>query len=159
MPQVQLPLFPSGATPITEELGFECRDKQVVYFNGHLPVFTHDIEDLGSFRLFTTQLIANGTATQGQIVKAFGVPMTTVKRCCRAFRERGAAAFFKAPARREGHRLTAERVIEVQRLLDQGWGVPQISKEFNILPSTLHKAIDDGRLKRVKKKTQVAKGR
>ncbi|MGI8602794.1 MAG: hypothetical protein ACR2OZ_07310 [Verrucomicrobiales bacterium] len=36
--------------------------------------------------------------------------------------------------------------------IDQGWGVPQISKEFNILPSTLHKAIDDGRLKRVKKK-------
>jgi hypothetical protein len=113
---------------------------------------------LGACRKFSC-LYFRAEPPPSQIVKAFGVPMTTVKRCCRAFRERGAAAFFKAPARREGHRLTAERVIEVQRLLDQGWGVPQISKELNILPSTLHKAIDDGRLKRVKKKTLVAKGR
>jgi hypothetical protein len=158
MPQIQLPLFPAGARVINEELAVECRDEQVVYYNGHLPVFTHGAGDLGSFRLFTTQLIVNGTATQGQIVKAFGVSMTTVKRCCRAYRERGAAAFFKAPARREGHRLTAERVVEVQRLLDQGWGVPQISREMAILASTLHKAIDDGRLQRIKKKTLGAGG-
>jgi len=42
--------------------------------NGHLPVFTHGVEDLASFRLFTSQLIINGTATQGQINQAFGVP-------------------------------------------------------------------------------------
>ena len=56
MPQVQLPIFPAGATPITSELAFECRDGQVVYWNGHLPVFTHEANDLGSFRFFTTQL-------------------------------------------------------------------------------------------------------
>ena len=47
MPQVQLPLFPSGTTSITPELAFERRDNQVVYFNGHLPVFTHGVEDSG----------------------------------------------------------------------------------------------------------------
>lgn len=152
MPQVQLPLFPIGTTAITPELGFERRENQVVYLNGHLPVFTHGTEDLGSFRLFTTQLIVNGTATQGQIVKTFGVPLTTVKRCCRQYRERGAAAFFKPPARRQGHRLTPERLVEAQALLDQGQSVPEISRQMDILASTLHKAVDQSRLKQIKKK-------
>jgi transposase len=152
MPQVQLPLFPSGTTVINEALAYERREDQVVYFNGHLPVFTHRTEDLASFRLFTTQLIVNGTATQGQIVRAFGVPMTTVKRACRRYRDRGAAAFFKPPARRQGSRLTPERLAEAQRRLDQGQRVPEISAALGILPSTLHKALKDGRLRGVKKK-------
>jgi transposase-like protein len=156
MPQVQLPLFAAGATAITPELAFERRGQQVVYFNGHLPVFTHPLEDLASFRLFTTQLVVNGTATQEQIVQAFGVPMTTVKRCCRLYRERGAIGFFKPTARRQGHRLTPERLAQAQSLLDQGEAVPAISKQMDILASTLHKAIDSGRLKALKKKRPVA---
>lgn len=152
MPQVQLPLFPAGTTTITEALAFERRDEQVVYFNGHLPVFTHPVEDLASFRFFTTQLIVNGTATQAQIVKAFGVPLTTVKRCCHQYRAGGASAFFKPPARRQGHRLTPERLAQAQSLLDEGRSVPEISAQLNILRSTLHKAIDAGRLRQSKKK-------
>ena len=147
-----MPLFPSGTTVINEALAYERREDQVVYFNGHLPVFTHRTDDLASFRLFTTQLIVNGTATQGQIVRAFGVPMTTVKRACRRYRDRGAAAFFKPPARRQGSRLTPERLAEAQRRLDQGQRVPEISAALGILPSTLHKALKDGRLRGVKKK-------
>jgi transposase len=147
-----LPLFPSGTIRINEELAFERREDQVVYFNGHLPVFTHRTDDLASFRFFTTQLIVNGTATQGQIVRAFGVPLTTVKRSCRLYRERGAAGFFKPPARREGSRLTPERLAEAQRMLDEGARVPQISAVLDVLPSTLHKALADGRLRGTKKK-------
>jgi DNA invertase Pin-like site-specific DNA recombinase len=153
MPQVQLPLFPSGTTHLNEVLAYERREDQVVYYNGHLPVFTHRTDDLASFRFFTTQLIVNGTVTQSQIVQAFGVPLTTVKRGCRAYRERGAAAFFKPPARRRGSRLTPERLAEAQRLLDQGQRVPAIGAALGILPSTLHKALKDGRLRGVKKKT------
>jgi len=153
MPQLQLPVFPAGTTAINPELAFERREDQVVYFNGHLPVFTHTTQDLASFRFFTTQLIVNGTASQGEIVEAFGVPLTTVKRCCRLYRERGASAFFKPPARRQGHRLTPEKLAEAQALLDEGKMVPAISAPLGILASTLHKAIDDGRLKPFKKKT------
>jgi len=153
MPQVQMPLFPEGTTPITEELAFARQGEQVVYFNGHLPVFTHAASDLASFRLFTTQLIVNGTASQGDIVKAFGVPITTVKRCCKRYRENGASAFYKAPERREGRRLNIQRLAQAQALLDEGLGVPEITRQLSILPTTLHKAIDDGRLKQFKKKT------
>ena len=87
------------------------------------------------------------------------MPLTTVKRCCRLYRERGAAAFFKPAARRQGHRLTPERLREAQRLLDQGLRVPQISAQLNLLPTTLHKALDDGRLQPLKKKTWAAGAR
>jgi hypothetical protein len=91
MPQIQLPIFPQGTTHITPELAFERRENQVTYFNGHLPVFTHQSE---------------------------------------------------------------EKLGAAQALLDQGQRVPQISRELGVLPSTLHKAIDDGRLKQIKKKTR-----
>src|SRR5208283_2868532 len=90
--------------------------------------------------------------TQGQIVQAFGVPLTTVKRCCRQYRKGGASAFFKPAARRQGHRLTPERLAQAQALLDAGQSVPAISAQLNILASTLHKAIDHDRLKQFKKK-------
>jgi hypothetical protein len=33
--------------------------------------------------------------------------------------------------------------------------VPEISQVLGVLPTTLHKAIDDGRLKQIKKKTRL----
>lgn len=159
MPQVQLPIFPVGVTHITPELAFEKRDGRVVYFNGHLPVYVHEAQDLGAFRLYSSQLIVNGTATQKQIVKAFGVPLVTVKRCVKRLREQGAGAFFKPAPRRQGSKLTAQRLAQAQSLLDRERSVPQISQEIGVLKSTLHKAIDDGRLtQRVKKKKAVPAG-
>jgi hypothetical protein len=42
-------------------------------------VFQHEEKDVQSFRLFTSQLIANGTVRQTDIVQAFRVPLATVK--------------------------------------------------------------------------------
>jgi len=39
MPQIQLPIFPSNSTAITNELAFQEREGTVWYVNGHLPVF------------------------------------------------------------------------------------------------------------------------
>src|SRR6476620_3571857 len=75
MPQVQLPIFPAGSVEINRELACRVEGEQVVYFNGHLPVFAHAKSDLASFRLFTSQLIVQGSATQGHVAKAFGVPL------------------------------------------------------------------------------------
>jgi hypothetical protein len=152
MPQIQLPVFPAGCQEINANLAFERRGDDVTYFNGHLPVFTHHTEDLASFRLFTTQLIVNRTATQSEIVAAFDVSLTTVKRCVQRYRQRGAKAMFEAPPRRQGTKLDAARLDHAQQLLDEGLRVPAISTHLAVLPSTLHKAIDQGRLRDVKKK-------
>jgi hypothetical protein len=154
MPQVQLPLFPAGTTLLNDALAFECRDGQVTYFNGHLPVFTHAQDDLAAFRLFTSQLVVNGSATQGDIRRAFGVPKVAVQRAVDKYRVGGAAAFFVPPKARPGRKLTPEVLAQVQAGLDQGESVPQISRQTGVLANTIHKAIRAGRLReRAKKKT------
>ncbi len=52
----------------------------MIYFNGHLPVFTHAVDDLASFRMLTSQLCANCSATQPQIAPAFGLPLNRPNR-------------------------------------------------------------------------------
>jgi len=153
MPQVQLPIFPDGVTRITDEIAFESKDGKVIYYNGHLPVFVHDKEDLATFRFFTSQLTVNGNASQSQIAEAFGVPLVTVKRYVKRFRQGGARAFFAPPPRRGGSRLTCEILPQAQALLDQGMTVPEVAGQLGILANTLHKALRDGRLRAgVKKK-------
>ena len=148
MPQIQLPIFPVSSTAITSELAFEQRDGQVYYFNGHLPVFTHPVDDIASFRFFTSQLIANGSASQSQISKAFGVPLVTVKRACKKLRVEGASAFFRPSSPRQGHKLTPGLLLQAQALLDEGLEVPATAERLGILPNTLHKAISHNRLKK-----------
>lgn len=151
MPQIQLPVFPAGCVDINANLAFENRNQQVTYFNGHLPVFTHEATDLESFRFFTTQLIVNGSASQNEIVRAFGVSLTTVKRYVKKYRQGGSKAMFQPPGRRQGTKLNPERLAQVQQLLNEGMAVPAISKEVGVLATTLHKAIKQGRLQ-IKKK-------
>jgi transposase-like protein len=131
-------------------LAYQCLDDRVTYFNGQLPVFTHAKSDLASFRLFTSQLVENGSVTQSQICKAFGVPGITVKRACKKLREQGAAAFFVPKVRARASKLTPERLAQAQALLDQGRAVPAISSQLGVLQTTLHKAIGDGRLKKTR---------
>ena len=152
MPQVQLPIFPAGSVEINGDLACRTDGEQVVYFNGHLPVFTHAKKDLASFRLFTSQLIVQGSATQGQVAKAFGVPLVAIKRATKVYRQRGPAGFFVPKARREGSKLTTEKLEEARALLLQGYSLVVVSRQTGVLTDTLRKAIAAGRLPPVKKK-------
>lgn len=108
MPQVQLPIFPAGSVEINRDLACRTEAEQVVYYNGHLPIFTHAKSDLASFRLFTSQLIVQGSATQGHVAKAFGVPLIAIKRATKLYRQRSAAGFFVPKPRREGSKLNTK---------------------------------------------------
>jgi len=147
-----LPLFPAGTTHLNDDLAFECHDGQVTYFNGHLPVFTHAQDDLAAFRLFTSQLVVNGSATQGDIRRAFGVPKVAVQRAVDKYRAGGSAAFFVPPKPRPGRKLTSEVLPQVQARLDQGESVPEIGRQTGVLANTIHKAIRAGRLRELAKK-------
>jgi len=151
MPQLQLPVFPDGLIPITEDFGFQREGGRVVYFHGLMPVFQHEERDLKSFRMFTSQLIYTGTVKQMDIVKAFHVPIGTVKRYMRVYRERGTEGFFLAPRRRSASVLTGEVKQRAQALLDDGKSVPDVSRAIQVAGNTLHKAIRAGRLHAFKK--------
>jgi len=98
--------------------------------------------------------VVNGSATQGDIRRAFGVPKVAVQRAVDKYRAGGAAAFFVPPKARPGRKLTPEVLPQVQARLDQGESVPQISRRSGVLANTIHKAIRAGRLREgAKKKT------
>ena len=156
MPQCQLPLFPVGVTNITPEIAFEEREGKVWYFNGHLPVFSHEKDDLATFRLFTSQLIINGNVTQAEISRAFGVPLVTVKRYTKLFRTQGPKGFYAPRRRRSASKLTAEVCAKLQAALDEGLGIPDAARQLALLPNTVHKALRAGRLRSGSKKKTSA---
>ncbi len=153
MPQVQLPIFAAGITPITSQLGYVKQDGRVTYFNGMMPVFAHDADDLKTFRMITSQFCVNGNCSQPDIVRAFGVPLTTVKRYCALYREKGVCGFYEERAVRGAGVLIPSVLENAQLLLDQDIAPSQVAGKLGIKPNTLIKAIRAGRLhERAKKK-------
>lgn len=156
MPQIQLPVFPEGVTLITSELAFCKRDGQVTYFNGLMPVFTHAADDVATFRMITSQFVVNGNTTQTEISRAFGVPLGTVKRYTKLYREKGPAGFYAVRATRGASVLTPAVLSKVQERLDAGQSESDIASELSLKKDTLKKAVKAGRLHKVVKKTLLS---
>jgi hypothetical protein len=96
MPQELLPLYPSaGEGYITDLLTFEKRDGTIYYFHGSFPIFSHAEIDRKSLRLFTSQLVVNGTCWQIDLIKAFGVSPISVKRAVKKHREGGGGSLLQ----------------------------------------------------------------
>jgi transposase len=144
-------MFARGVTSITTELGYERRDGRVTYFNGATPVFSHAEDDLATFRMITSQFCVNGGCTQPDIVRAFGVPLSTVKRYCALYRSKGPAGFYAPPVRRGAAVLTEPVVRQVQAMLDEGQEPSQVAEALGIRWNTLQKAIAAGKLHAQKK--------
>jgi len=155
MPQMHLPpIFPEGVIYITPVLAFTKKDGQVTYFNGHMPVFIHDEHDLRTFRMITSQFIVNGNVKQSQIARVFGVPLITVKRYTKLYREKGPAGFYDKRKGRGPAVLTPEVLEKVQHMLDAGSSMPEIASTLGLLSDTLSKALRAGRLHKPLKKTK-----
>jgi hypothetical protein len=148
MPQMQLPIFPAGFTEINSRVGVETKNGQVCYVYGHLPVFQHEDSDVRSFRMFTSQMLVSGSVKPKEIVETFGVPMVTVKRYIKVYREHGATGFYQSkPRHSSASKLKGEVLVRAQQLLDQGRGVGEVAKAIDVLANTIHKAIRAGRLR------------
>ncbi len=106
--------------------------------------------------MFTSQMIEGGTVKPKEIVKTFGVPMITVKRYMKLFREHGSKGFYEATPRHSSASVLKGEVLEqAQQLLDEGQSVPEVAGTLQVLANTLHKAIRAGRLRGSQKKTSA----
>jgi transposase len=153
MPQLQLPIFPAGVTEINSRIAVQKGGGRVCYIHGHLPVFQHEEQDVPSFRMFTSQLIVGGTVKPKEIVKTFGVPLVTVKRYVKLYRDRGSKGFYETKPRHSSASVLKGPVLEqAQRMLAEGHSVPEVAETLQVLSNTLHKAIRAGRLRSSKKK-------
>ena len=102
--------------------------------------------------MITSQLYVNGSATQAEICRAFGVSRISVKRSVKLYREKGVAGFF-APRRRRGPAVLTPEVLEkVQQHLDQGLSIPETARKLDLKADTLRKAVRAGKLHVVSKK-------
>lgn len=159
MPQMQLPIFPEGVTPINNNLGVIRQEEMITYIYGSLPVFSHHVDDKKSFKMFTSQLYINGSAQQAEICRAFGINKINMKRWVKLYREKGPGGFFEPPRRRGAAVLTPEVIHKVQELLDDGQSIPAVARQLNLKANTLHKAVSAGKLHKPEKKRGNPPGR
>jgi len=156
MPQSHLPLFPADVTSINPHVSFAKRAGRVYYFNGPMPVFSHEEKDYASFRMFTSQLVEDGNCTQSEIVRAFGISAISMKRYVKQYREGGPARFFQKKLTRSATVLKAEVIEQAQARLNEAQAPAAVAQALGIKPDTLGKAIRAGRLLRpVKKKKRL----
>ena len=153
MPQIQLPIFPSGSTHITSTLAFIREGDQITYFNGSMPVFTHDQNDIDSFKMITAQFYINGNAKQAEIARAFGVSKISIKRSVKRYQESGPKGFYTPRKTRGASVLTPVVLIQAQQLLDDEIEPSDVADQLNIKRDTLGKAILAGRLHKPKKRS------
>jgi transposase-like protein len=146
---MQLPFFYEGVNAITNDVGYEKNEGTVVYYCGTMPVFSHPVDDLDSFRMIVSQLYVNGTVRQANLTRAFNIKPLALKRWVKRYRAAGARAFFQS--HKGGSKpkiLTAEVLARAQGLLDQGRTLSETATELALSYDVLRKAVKDGRLKK-----------
>lgn len=124
----------------------------VWYFHYDMPVFSHAVSDLASFRMFTSSLCDKGQCKLVEVERVFGVTAISVKRALKQYRSDGPQSFFSARRPLVVPRvLKGEMHAQVQALLDAGHPPRAIEDQLGVKADTIRNAIDDGRLHRPKK--------
>ena len=153
MPQLHLPIFPSGATEITSALSFCRTNGTVTYFHYDMPIYSHDQGDRASFRFISALLHVTCGAKQAVLARAFGIPQINVKRAVKLYRASGSAGFFAERVYRGAAVLTETVLAQAQSQMDAGQSPRAVAALLDIKPDTLIKAIRAGRLRAPEKKT------
>src|SRR5947199_2731111 len=67
--------------------------------------------------MFTSQMIVTGSVKPKEIVETFGVPMVTVKRYMKVYRQQGAKGFYESkPRHSSASKLKAETLASAQQV-------------------------------------------
>jgi hypothetical protein len=149
MPQLMLPLLPTGTTEINERVTVDCEGDNWTYYLSTLPIYTHCATNKTLFRLHTAQLIHSGLCRPVEIISTFGVSKSSVMRSLKQYREKGTESFFKPRATRIGGTVLKKDVLaQAQTLLDEACKPSDVAAQCGVRPDTLRKAIEDGRLKK-----------
>ncbi len=147
--QILLPIFPYATCLITPSLGFQRIKDDVYYYHSGVPIYSHEVGDMNSFRYFTSNLIDKGRCEGTDICKTFGVSYASVLRYLKRFREEGADGFFGSDAR-HGHtyKMLPDVIARIQKELDAGKSNNSIAKKERISEGTIRYAINKGILKK-----------
>lgn len=148
MPQMQLPLIPSGTKPINSVWSVATSEDKWTYFQGISPIFSHRADDRRSFCMFTAQAVYLGACKQSEIVRTFGVSKSSVSRSVAKFEQGGPEAFFAPRQGRSGSVITEESKQRIEERFARGQDPHEVAEELGIKYDTLRKAISQGRVAR-----------
>lgn len=152
MPQILLPIFPKGVTHINSLVAFQLEEDIVYYFNGMMPIFQHDKNDVQTFKMIISQFYVTGIVKQSEIQRAFGVSPIMIKRAVQVYRTEGVAGFYKEK-KGGGPRVLKPMVIqEIENRLEQGEDLKKIVNELGLKLDTIQRAIKSGIIKKKHRK-------
>lgn len=150
MPQMHLPFFPKGQTPINADLAFARKGDMVEYYNGGRgPLTMHRVDDIATFRATVSHFCHSKVATQAEVVKAFGVTPNCLRRGVKLYARHGHPGFYEPRRTRGAAVLTPPILAHAQELLDQRMEAASVADQLGLKRNTLAKAIRDGRLRQV----------
>ena len=147
--QLQLPLFPSGCTLISDCLGVYEMGDLVQYIVNGLPVYAHPKDDLKAFRYITSNFIHQGLCRKTEVERCFHVSEDSVQRAYKRFVEKGESGFFGDDARKgTAYKITGDLRLRIQHKLDKGQSVNSIAKQEGVVESAIRYGIKQGYLKK-----------
>ena len=147
--QLLLPIYPQSTKMIGDQLGVFKKDGIVHYLHNGMPVYSHSVESINSFRFITSNFIHQGRCRKVDVERCFGVSEDSVSRAYKRFKEKGEAGFFGNDARKgKAHKLTGELRIRIQSKLDKGQSNYSIAKEVRVTESAIRYGIKQGYLKK-----------
>lgn len=150
--QLRLPCYRDEPVHVSDAVSVVRRDGVVWWFHQGMPIGSHAVSDVASFRHQSSMLCDGGACALVEIERAFGVTAISVKRALKQYRQGGARSFFERKRTvREGSVMTPARLEEIQRLIDQGLSDRQIAERLGLKRDTIYRTVKAGRLHRPEK--------
>ena len=147
--QLCLPIFPAKTKMISSCLGVYENDGIVQYIANGLPIYSHTLEDVQSFRFITSNFINQGLCKATEVARCFGISVDTVTRYLSKLRTKGESSFF-SEEKRKGycHKIRGKVLSNIQKKLDDGQSVNSIAKAAGLSEGSIRYAIMQGYLKK-----------
>lgn len=142
--------FPKDVIYINKSYAYKKEDNMTYFFDAHGLMFMCIADDKASFKIFICQLYLTKKAKIIELSKSFNIKETTIKSWVKKYSQEYSTAFNKPLRSRSSTVMTPEKVAEIQKLLDSGMSVAEISKKTKIKSTNIYKSIQKGNLKKLK---------
>jgi|SRR5690625_3890721 len=152
--QMQLPFFPEHTKLINATLGVRKDGDMIYYLHNGSPILCHEENNLNKYRFILGNLVEMRLCSCGELSKALGVPIRSVQRYAKTFREKGSDWFFHREEKRgQCHKLDAQMMEKAQQMLDEFIPTTQIARELGVTEGAIRYHLRTGRLKKSSRQT------
>jgi transposase-like protein len=133
---------------VNENLSIVKKDDRLYFFNGSGPIYCCRTDDKAGIRLAEGMLVALQVARPTELARALGVDQSTVHRNRQKYEDKGVGAFTDKRVIREAYKVTQDKCIQAQQLLDSGYSLTDTAKKIGVSEGAIRYTINQGRLRR-----------